>query len=114
MKEWVFIVPACAFSRLGRIVDIGKGGLAFHYVPQSTWKPEPGERPFEVNISTTLSDSWLKCLHVIPIYDREIQANPCNDAARALRRCGVEFEGLLESDLLQLEDLFDNFGLSHG
>jgi hypothetical protein len=114
MKEWVFIVPACVFSSLGRVVDVSKGGLAFHYVPQSTWKAGPGEGPFEVNIFATLSDSLIKRLPVVPIYDREVQEKLSSHAVPLLRRCGVEFKGLLENDLLQLEDFIENFGVNRG
>lgn len=89
VKNDTFVIHDGTQDMLGQVVDIGEGGLAFHYIgepvrPPGIWK---------LNIRPKNSAMALENFNARTISDIEINyANPISQIP--LRRCGVKF-GLL-------------------
>jgi len=86
----------CALnSRVGEIIDISRGGLAFRYVDRGDWKDMP---PSDLGI---LFGNGELCLEDVPL--KVISDCAINDGINITRRCGVQFKELTEKQLEQLE-----------
>jgi len=86
----------CALnSRVGEIIDISLGGLAFRYVDRGEWDDMP---PSDLGI---LFGNGDLCLEDIPL--KVISDCAINDGINITRRCGVQFGELTKKQLEQLE-----------
>lgn len=82
-----------------QIVDISRGGLAFHYVNGR----EVSNGLFEIDILWDHVDLKLIKLKVRTISDHHVP-NSFLLGVIPLRRCGVEFVGLTEDQMSRIED----------
>jgi len=109
VKEWVVAAftpfeDESHYTLLGRIVDIGKGGLAFEYSRGS--KQETSHGLLDI---FALIQPYAR-LETVPfriVYDRQME--PKNGHVDAKNRCGVEFSKLSDVQISQLNRLIDNF-----
>lgn len=93
-----FAVARPKLTKLGQIIDIGLGGLAFRYVVTGTW----ANGAFEVDIFLVNDGFYLEKVPIQLISDIRL---PKTISKRSLpmRRCGVQFGKLTENQVVQLE-----------
>lgn len=106
-----FQVPKSAFvgfgpydAKVGQIIDVGTGGLAFRYVGSE--EPSNGE----LNIFLTERDFYIGRIPFKTISDFEI-GNQTSSASVVVRRRGVQFGKLTHQQTSQLEYFIQNFTL---
>jgi hypothetical protein len=110
-KDWIFAVCKSHAVKIGRVVDIGRGGLAFHYVPDSDSARDLIEGPLNLEIFETRSSCCLKGVAGKIVYNREV-SRPANlPATYPLMHCGVEFDELSTEQHFQLDFIIHNFTL---
>jgi len=112
VKEWVVAAftpfeDESHYTLLGRIVDIGKGGLAFEYSRGS--KQETSHGLLDI---FALIQPYAR-LETVPfriVYDRQVASK--NGLADAMNRCGLEFGELSDVQISQLNRLIENFAIT--
>jgi hypothetical protein len=108
-----FQAPGNAFAllrgpdgRLGQIIDICKGGLAFLYVANGV---QPG-RSFQLDIFLANHGFHLDEVSFRTVSDFEVsKQGPPNSVI--MRRCGVQFDELNQDHLSRLEYFIENYAL---
>jgi len=107
VQENTFALLRAQVSKLGRVIDISKGGLAFRYV-------SIGERlkgPLEVDLLLPHHDFSLNKLPVKIISNFEI-ASETPFRSLTLRRVGVQFGELTQKQKSRLEYFIQNHTIS--
>jgi hypothetical protein len=92
-----------ALLKVGEIIDISKGGLAFRYAGQE----ELSEGPRQLDIFFTRSSLILKQIPVVPVSDRNLASNGSQDKPQ-MRRCSVAFKELPILTQSQIEALLQS------
>jgi hypothetical protein len=110
-KDWIFAVCKSHFVRLGRVVDISRGGIAFHYVPDSSEDRALMKGSFGLEMFETRSSYCLKGVAGTIVYNREVPGQTNLPETRQLMRCGVEFGELSRDQRHQLDFFMNNFTL---
>lgn len=105
MKEWVFAIRKSRYTTLGRVVDIGRWGLSFHYVPPCTNGKAELEGAFELDLFEANTSRHLIKLPCASVYNTRVYKNSETEGAFELRRCGVQFRELTPAQVAQLERL---------
>ena len=108
-----FQAPQNAFAllkgpdgRLGQIIDISKGGLAFRYVGSGR---QP-KRSFQLDIFLANNGFRLEKVSFRTVSDFEVsKQGPANSAI--MRRCGVQFDELNQDHVSRLEYFIENYAL---
>lgn len=100
VHEGVFVVCGPYSNKLGQIMDISMGGLAFRYVAGNHESSEP----FELDIFFTGHGCYMSKLPFRTISDFEI-VNEIPFSSVTIRRCGVQFGRLMPHQISQLEYL---------
>ncbi len=98
-REGVLVAPDRHMRRLWQVLDIGKGGLAFRYVSNE------GELKTSSSLDIVTGDTRF-LLEQIPfrsVSDGEISDEPVS--SRTVRRRGVQFGSLNDTQVRQLEYL---------
>ena len=106
-KEGAFAVLRPQCTKLGQIVDISEGGLAFHYV--FTGNQKNGEH--EVDIFLAGNGFYLEKIPVKTVCDFKI-TKKIPTSSVPLRRCSLEFNGLEKSKASKIEYFLSNHTLS--
>lgn len=101
-KSAAFAASRPEFRKIGRIIDIGRGGVAYEYLAEK----DAGANPRDIEIDILLSDSdfYLSGIPCTSVYD--IQTEEYENTAKngmVTRRCGLKFELLKERQIEQLE-----------
>ena len=103
IKDDAFVTRNTAKDKLGRIVDISSGGLAYHYI-SSTDLPEVFEK---IGIWAVLDDVHLNDIQIQTVSDMEVEYdNPFHHIL--LRRRGIQFEVLTDEQKAQLESMIQS------
>jgi len=90
-------------SKVGQIIDISKGGLAFRYI-------DIGERPtnsFDLDIFLSDNGFYLQNIPYKNVTDLEI-ANEFPYSTTKMRRRGIQFETLTKDHITRLEYFLEN------
>ena len=99
-KDLTFAALRPGFSKLGKILDVSKGGLCFQYVtPQGKHTNE--KAPIEIDVFMGDESYYL---HDIPsklIYDREIEEGLDYPKGVEYGRCGLQFGKLTKEQASQ-------------
>lgn len=106
-EENAFAAIGCKYARVGRIKDIGLGGLAMEYIVGDDTKNNSSQ----VDIFLTGNVFHLYNLPCRLVYDIEIHVpNVNNKYVKILttKRCGVHFLELNEDDLAQIKFFVQN------
>jgi len=96
------------FTKLGRVVDVSQGGLAFDYVPMETASSDAmtvdgaGTEPVVLNILSEEGAMALKGVMIQTISDRPLSGDGVSFSAVRTRRCGIQFRSLTDEQRLQL------------
>jgi hypothetical protein len=104
----VVVVFPDKISKIGRVIDIGQGGLAFEFIDDEESRWEFSKRDISL---------WVNEFHVsdIPckmVYDIPVQPPPEYELLSLnikTRRCGIQFESLTENQKGQLEFLLKTY-----
>jgi hypothetical protein len=100
VEKIAFAVLRNRVSKLGQIIDISRGGLAFHYIANQEW-PEVSS---ELDILLASNNGFcLERLKFKTISDFKI-ANKSPYSSITVRRRGVQFEALTEHQTSHLLD----------
>ena len=92
------------FIKLGRVVDISRDGLAFHYIG-----PKAESRgPAQLDLFTGNNGFYLSTLRCKVIYDITLSEQETSATPVERRRCGLEFGEATEAQAAQLELYFAN------
>jgi len=109
VKEKVFAALGEQFSRVGKIIDISLGGLAFDYVNE-----ESGNNDLtRIDIFSTANGMHLRRIPCRKIYELPITQGlePAEDSETLnVKRCGVMFGSLSQGQIEQLKLLIDRYG----
>lgn len=92
------VVPIPKSSKLGRIIDISRGGFAFRYFDSNALL----DKVFELDILFEDDDFSLEKIPCRVIDDRSIADNQIGKPSN-MRRCSVKFGKLMPHQISQLE-----------
>lgn len=87
------------FTKLGRLINISKGGLAFRYIAHQ----RQGQAPTHLDLFTGNNGFHLSRLQCKVIYDIRFPENEKSSKLFEHRRCGLEFGEATEVQATQLE-----------
>jgi len=102
-KNGAFALSKASVNRLGQIVDISQGGLAFEYM---AWG-EATNGNAEIDILFSEGFFYLQCLPCKVISDSEITPQNPFSSIR-MRRLSVEFTELTAKQRSELQHFIDN------
>ena len=102
-QEGAFAVVRPEFTKLGQIIDISHGGLAFRYCVTG---PKANEA-LELDIFLTGDGFYLEKIPFETVTDRRM-SKKFSHAYLPTRRCGVRFGELTRIQIAQLEYFIQN------
>jgi hypothetical protein len=109
VKEGIFAAFKPHWLRstiLGEIVDIGRGGLALHYIPDT----KQSDRPYKLKILLADGSFSLDKIPARTISDFEIEKR-FSFGSIPIKRCGVQFGDLTPSQFSLLEHFIQNYAI---
>lgn len=106
-QEGTYAVFGPHSSRIGQIMDISMGGIAFHYMAGQ----EPNGRD-DMSIFLAESSFYLKKISFETIWDKETRRVPFSSIN--MRRRGIAFADLSDDQRSQLEHFIENHTLDRG
>jgi hypothetical protein len=92
-KENAFAALGHKYTRVGKIIDIGEGGLAFEYITGE----EVNNKPRQIDIFLVGTEFHLYKVQCKVIYSIDAHVPKINnklDKIFTTKRCGVQFEQL--------------------
>ncbi|NVM20993.1 MAG: PilZ domain-containing protein [Desulfobacterales bacterium] len=92
------------FAKLGQIIDIGRGGLAFRYTGRQEWSAGSSE----LGILFHEQKFHLDRVPFKTVSDFEMARKTAHSPV-AIRRCGVRFVGLTHEQKFELEHFIRNY-----
>jgi hypothetical protein len=101
----VFLTFRPHFAKIGRIIDISRGGAAFEYTVIDEYRQE---KHVEVDIFSAAKALHLARIPCKVVYDFPLDAYPTFNNIVA-RRCGLQFHALSNKQLNQLASVFTEF-----
>ena len=104
VEEGVYVLLKNNSSKLGQIKNISRGGLAFNYIVNGEEMPES----FKVDIFISGRGFYLKDLPSKKISDFHIN-NKLPFSTFAIRKVGIQFNELNQSQLSQLDNLIRDY-----
>ena len=104
--DGAFVLLGPNSTKLGRIIDIGMGGLAFSHMARE----RPSSELFELDIFIIDSDFYLERVLFETISDFKTHENPFSSIT--MRRSGVRFGELGHNQVSQLENFIQNHTIS--
>ncbi len=99
-----FVVFRFNDSKLGQIIDISRGGLAFRYVANG----KQSKGPDQLDIMLAEKDFHIEKLPFKTIFDFEIPSVVAFNSLKT-RRCGVQFGKFTQNQISQLESFIKNY-----
>jgi hypothetical protein len=105
VEDGAFVVLNPADPKVGRIIDISTGGLAFAYIGREM----PLQESTEVNI---FSGDCSFCLYKVPCdVILDLGPNVSDFAPLSIRRCSVKFGKLKQNQISELKRFIRNHTL---
>jgi hypothetical protein len=109
VKDWIFSVLVPRYDRLGKIMDIGRGGLSFNYIARSEDEgPQGRSRAFAIEVFEGGVGKSLVRLPCKAVYDCDTGEDLSGTPA-TIRRCGVQFDELSPSQMSKLESFLQKY-----
>jgi hypothetical protein len=103
VQEGMFAVLGGDYVKLGPIVDVGRGGLSFHYVKGD----EQTDASREMTIFSSRQDFYLTGVPFRTVLDLKLPSEvPLSSIT--MSRCGVQFGDLTDYQSSQLEHFIGN------
>ena len=87
------------FTKLGRLIDISRGGLSFQYISSKV----ESRGPTQLDLFTGNNGFYLSTLRCKVIYDITLSEQETSATPFERRRCGLEFVEATEVQAAQLE-----------
>ena len=106
VREGAFVLLGPDSTKLGRIVDVSMGGLGFSHMARTS----PSSQLFELDMFLIDSDFYLNSMPYEVISDFKTYNNPFSSIS--MRRCGVKFGALSNSQIFQLEHFIQTHTLA--
>ncbi len=109
VEDDIFVLFRPDFERLGKVLDVGMGGLAFESL---SFNENAVGEVVEIDIFASHPHSFH--LHKVPckvVY--EVEVEPSGPPGARCRRCGVKFEKLTKRQMSQWSSVLDNCLLTH-
>ena len=102
-KEGTYAVLSGSVSKMGQIIDISRGGLAFRYI-------DIGDRPRETCVMDIIENSSYRLENVgFRIISDMDASKDFPFSTIPMRRCGGELMGLSDKQIYDLEYLIESF-----
>ncbi len=104
VQDGVVAVPISSTIKIGKIMDISKGGISVRYVDDEVWQ----SNTFELDILLADDDFYLPKVPIkATVSDFEVEKDiPFSFITE--RQCGLEFGNLSEEQLSLLNDFIVN------
>ncbi len=106
VQDGAFVMLKGPVRKLGQIIDISRGGLAFRYI-------DIGDRPkrsFELDITIDSIGFRLESISFNTVYDfKAVKEFPFSSTR--MRRCGGQFSRLTDQQMSDLEYFIQNHTL---
>jgi hypothetical protein len=102
VKNGAFAVLGPPSTKIGQIINISMGGLAFGYIAGK----EPSDTSFELGILLAEDSFHLTKVPFKTVSDQEAKEVPFSSLT--MRRCGVQFGELRPNQMSQLEYFMQN------
>ncbi len=106
----VYAVWKSPSFRIGSVVDISKGGIAFHYVSVSDHDRALPEGSVRLDVFENRSLSYINGVECSIIYDIQVPEQTRPSGVFQVRRCGVGFQELTSEHHSQLSYFIKSFG----
>jgi hypothetical protein len=97
VQDGTFAVLGPRYGKIGQIIDMSMGGLAFSYIAGE----EQGDRSYQLSILLAKDSFHLTSIPFKTVWDTEAKEVPFSTLA--MRWCGVEFGDLTERQISQME-----------
>ena len=98
-QDETYVVLRPDFTKLGRLINISKGGLSFQYIAPK----KESEVSTDLDLFTGNNGFYLSRLPCKVIYDIRFPENEESSKLFEHRRCGLEFGEATEVQATQLE-----------
>jgi len=98
-KEGAYAAVRPQYDKIGQIIDVSRGGLAFRYMVCGSQE----DKSSELDIFLIGDGFHLDKVPFQTVWDQEIRERSCAGSQR-MRRCAVQFEELTQMQTLQLEE----------
>ena len=100
-KEATFVALRPNFVKLGKLLDINRGGLCFQYISRK----DTTEETVSVDIDMFISSNgyYLPNVTCLLIYDEKIKKESTSFIDLEYRRCGLQFDQLTRQQTEMLE-----------
>jgi hypothetical protein len=102
VRDGAFAVLGPYSSKIGQIIDMSIGGLAFSYIAGE----ERSNRSYELGILLAENSFYLTKIPFETIWDKETRGVPFSSVP--MRRCGVQFGELTQNQASQLQYFIQN------
>ncbi len=103
IQNGIVSIPKASSVIIGTILDISKGGISLRYPAQTNSL----ESSFELDILFTESNYYITCVPVTIVSDCELE-NQVPFSLINERRCGLQFKGLTEKHIQQIDTIVQN------
>jgi hypothetical protein len=107
VKEGAFVIPQYSSGEAGQIVDICKGGLSFQYFANGNQL----KSAFDIDILLFDTGYCLRNLNVSNISDLPDITNETPFTIFPIRRCGVRFNEMDDTQMTRLEKFIEDYAL---
>ena len=97
----VFVALTSHDVKVGQVIDMSVGGLAFRYIPREV----TSSGPFELQIFFA-GNAYVYKVPFKAVWDKEVEQPP--SSTLKVRRCGVQFGELAPHHISQLEYFVKN------
>ncbi|MBW1743056.1 MAG: PilZ domain-containing protein [Deltaproteobacteria bacterium] len=101
-RDGAFVLLGPDSTKLGRIIDISIGGLAFSHMART----RPSEDLVELDLFLIDTDYYLSEVPFLTVWDVKTHENPFSSIT--MRRCGVQFGDLNSSQRTELNNFIQN------
>jgi len=105
VRDGAFVLLGPDSTKLGRIIDVCRGGLAFSHMART----RPSEDLFELDLFLIDTDFYLSEVPFSTVWDFKTHENPFSSIT--LRRCGVRFGELNPTQRTELDYFIQNHTL---
>ncbi|HBZ54494.1 MAG TPA: hypothetical protein DEO88_03735 [Syntrophobacteraceae bacterium] len=110
-RDMVFAVLYTDVLLLGKVLDVGRGGLAFQYVAFADGNGEWAKGKADLEVFESGSSRCWKIPSCSVVYDLEVPLEVRFLSNYQLRRCGVRFGDLSKRQCTQVESLIKHLGV---
>lgn len=97
VRDGAFVLLGPDSTKLGRIIDISRGGLSFSHMARAG----PSNDLFELDLFLIDTDFYLSGVPFVTVWDLKTHENPFSSIT--MRRCGVQFGELTPGQRTEIE-----------